>query len=285
MIDLWLTKASRLGHFNGMPESHVLIEASGAYATAASDLLTAAHFKPVLEVGKKHHVSNILHQIAEAVIGLTQMRPIDEVVHLVQTEMETTRNRHEGRRVVFFMPQVSGDLFVKVVAAMGRTLAPSPYLELANTIPDAVAQIIHRARANGQSAPIPKTTFALDAVPGMDAVGDDLRDDETGRLNAKKVSELFDVKMTAIAEAAAITKQGLDQNPNSEKAQPVLRNFERIARLRTHPQFRDPAKLRKWFRKPLPLFSNHSAEDLFKAGKLETVATKVDQMLSGDFGG
>src|SRR5258707_6665758 len=44
-----------------------------------------------------------------------------------------------------------------------------------------------------------------------------------------------------------------------------------------------PADLRKWFRRPLPLFSNHSAEDLFKAGKLEVVAAKVDQMLTGDF--
>jgi len=93
------------------------------------------------------------------------------------------------------------------------------------------------------------------------------------------------VKTWLVAAAVGISKQGLEQNPDSEKAQPVLKLFERIARLRAHPQFKAPADLRKWFRRPLPLFSNHSAEELFKAGKLEVVAEKVDQMLTGDFGG
>ena len=116
-------------------------------------------------------------------------------------------------------------------------------------------------------------------------LSEDLRDDETGQLDAKKVGALFQVSVPAIARAVGITRQALDENPDSEKAQPVLKLFERVARIRSLPQFAEAFQLRKWFRQPLPIFGNHSAEDLFKEGKLELAAAKVDQLLTGDFGG
>src|SRR5580704_1040374 len=43
---------------------------------------------------------------------------------------------------------------------------------------------------------------------------------------------LFQVSVRAIAKAAGITRQALDENPDSEKAQPVLKLFaERFAEL------------------------------------------------------
>jgi len=108
---------------------------------------------------------------------------------------------------------------------------------------------------------------------------------QVGRLDAKKVGALFQVSVPAIAKAAGITRQALDENPDSEKAQPVLKLFERVARIRSVSQFAEASQLRKWFRQPLPIFGNHSAEDLFKAGKLDVAAAKVDQLLTGDFGG
>jgi hypothetical protein len=72
----------------------------------------------------------------------------------------------------------------------------------------------------------------LDKVPGIDTLSQDLRDDETGRLDAKKMGALFQVSVRAIAKAAGITRQALDENPDSEKAQPVLKLFaERFAEL------------------------------------------------------
>jgi hypothetical protein len=127
--------------------------------------------------------------------------------------------------------------------------------------------------------------FVLDRIPNVDAIEDHLRDDATGKLDARKVGALFAIKTASIAKAAGISPQALNENPLSPRAQRVLKLFERVARLRLHPQFRKPADLRKWFRRPLPIFSNHSAEDLFKAGKLDVVATKVDEMLTGDLGG
>ena len=68
--------------------------------------------------------------------------------------------------------------------------------------------------------------------------------------------------MTAIADAAGISKQGLVQNPASEKAQPVLKFFESIARsaaqcFRTLPCILSAVALSidttiAWPRKPRP---------------------------------
>jgi hypothetical protein len=268
-----------------MPESHVLIEASSAYANTASVLLAAAQFKPVFTMGKQGRAPNVLHQIKTKLPAQKKATRLDRFIRLVQAEVEETQSLYEGQRVVFCMPQVADDAFGRVVVELGKLCDFSGPLELAYTIQDAVARIVLPSKHVGKVTPPPPATFLTDAVPGMDAATHDLRDDSSGKLNAKKVSELFGVTVADLAESAEISRQGLDQTPTSEKAQPVLRQFERIARLRTHPQFRDPSDLRKWFRKPLPLFSNHSAEELFKRGKLDVVATRVDQMLTGDFGG
>lgn len=138
--------------------------------------------------------------------------------------------------------------------------------------------------APGSSEPA-YATFVLDKVSGIESLGDDLRDDKTRRLDAKKIGQLFNLSIAAIAKAAGITEQALDQNPMSLKAQPILMLFERVARLRSNPQFSQPTQLQKWFRQSLDIFGNHSGENLFHAGKLEVVAAKVDQILTGDFGG
>jgi hypothetical protein len=95
-----------------------------------------------------------------------------------------------------------------------------------------------------------------DSVSRIDTLGDDLRDDTTGKLDAKKVGELFGIKIPAIAGAVGVSRQSLNDNPFSEKAQPVLKQFERVARLRSMPRFEEPADFRKWFKRPLPVFSN-----------------------------
>lgn len=268
-----------------MPESHVLIEASSTYASTASALLAAAQFKPVFTIGKQGRVPNVLHQIKTKLPLQKKATRLDRFIRLVHAEVEKTQSLHEGQRVVFCMPQVADDAFGRVVVELGKLCDFSDPLEFAYTIQDAVARIVLPSKPKARVASPAPAMFVTDTIPGMDAATHDLRDDASGKLNAKKVGELFGVTVADLAESAAISRQGLDQTPTSEKAQPVLRQFERIARLRTQPQFRDPGDLRKWFRKPLSLFSNHSAEELFKGGKLDVVATRVDQMLTGDFGG
>jgi transcriptional regulator with XRE-family HTH domain len=266
-----------------MFDPHVLIEASSPYADDASDLLVAARFKPVRNRGTRFRGRSILHQIAPSIYRAPAAKSIDQIIRGIRSEVNKTFKRHHAGQIVFCVPGMPGKEFVRVIAGMVNNPGSTEPVELAHTVPDAVARIIQRSRV---AEPEPASRkFSLDEVPDIASLGDDLRDDATGRLDAQKVKDLFGVKMAAIADAAGISRQALDQNPCSEKAQPVLKLFERIARLRANPQFSDSADLRKWFRRPLPLFSNHSAEDLFKAGRLDVVATKVDEMLTGDFGG
>lgn len=150
-------------------------------------------------------------------------------------------------------------------------------------VSDAAKRVRQVAVAHSRVSDAAKRAFVLDQISNVD--GNDLRDDATGRVDAKKVAALFSIRTPSIAKAAGISPQALNANPLSPKAQRVLKLFERIARLRSYPQFKNPEDLRKWFRQSYPLFSGHSAEDLFKAGKLDVVATKVDEMLTGDFGG
>jgi hypothetical protein len=264
-------------------ESDVLIEAQNPYATTARGLLTAADLNPVIHSVYDQQIRNILHQIQLPHRELAASRPIEKVAHWICGEMDKTVSRHHDRYVVFCLPQMPGKRFVKVCANVWSTRGIRHDFDFANTVSDAVARFIQRKQARVESKAAP--SFALDAVPGMDALTTDLRDDASGRVSAEKIVDLFGINLATLSRAAGISKQGLAQKPDSVKAQGILRLFERIARLRSHPQFKEPAALKKWFRKPLPIFSNHSAEELFEAGKLDVVAEKVDQMLTGDFGG
>ena len=266
-----------------MSKDPVLIEVRDAFVERARKLLLAADFEPIIRIPAHRQVHKILHQISPAAYRTRGAVRIDRAVERIQKEVRRTLERHQNRIIVFWAPDMPEEEYVTVLSTLSRRPWLSRPLNLTLTASDAVARFLHEdaAGSSGSAA----ESFVLDKVPRIDTLGDDLRDDATGRLDAKKVSELFKISLSRIAQAAGLTRQALDENPTSEKAQPLLRLFERVARLRAHPQIKDAGSLRKWFRKQLPLFSGRSAEELFQEHDLELVATKVDQLLTGDFGG
>jgi hypothetical protein len=212
-------------------------------------------------------------------IELPEIASAADVVLRIQDEVKTLISRQQDGRIVFRLPNVPKDVRVTVEFS-GLTDPESANKALNAVAPFAISSVVFPAEGLGVKS---QRGFVLDST-NVDALGD-LRDETTGGVDARKVRDLFGVSMPSIAKAAGISRQALNGNPQSEKAQSILKLFERVARLRSHPQFRRPSDLRKWFRRSYPIFSNHSAEDLFKAGKLDVVATKVDEMLTGDFGG
>lgn len=261
-----------------MARPRVLIEGSEPFTLDASDLLLAADMKPVRGGTKGQRIDKILHEIEMPETG-----SVIEIAKRVRTEAKKAFSQHRDRRIVFCVPRVPAKKYVQLVAEFSSERGFVGQLELARDAPMAVAWIVRDKRA--ETSTEMHRQFILDGVSRIDTLGDELRDDTTGKLDAKKVGELFGIKIPAIAEAVGVSRQSLSDNPVSEKAQPVLKQFERVARLRSMPQFEEPADFRKWFRRPLPVFSNKSAEDIFKEGELETVASVVDQLLTGDFGG
>ena len=259
-----------------MTRDPVLLKAEARFIPAVRKLLIAAEFEPVTKIPHHGRVHLLFRQLPRSAYQEQPAAPIQETVARIQKVAAKTRERYPGHITVFFAPDMQADQFVAVVSELHRR--PGRWrIDLASNAPEAVAWLIRNA--------VPERRFVLDQVDTIDSFGDDLRDDITGRLDAKKVCTLFDIKLGRIAEAVGVTRQTLDENPTSEKAQPLLRLFERVARFRAHPQIKDAAALRKWFRRPLPMFSGHPAEELFQAGKLDLVAEKVDQLLTGDFGG
>lgn len=265
-----------------MAKPHVLIEASDHFAEQARNLLRAANFEAVWDI-QANRTERVLHQIQSADQEAVQAQPVAVLAEHVHKEANHVLERHQQSIIVFFLPYIPDDKFLQLLVHLSKSRRSLPNLELTKDVTAAIARIIQVTENDEPREE--QTPLVLDAVPGINALGDDLRDDFTGKLGTKKVAELFGISLPDIARAAGVSPQVLFNDPTTDRAQPVLRLFERIARLRAHPQFEKPSDLRVWFRRPLPIFANHSAEDLFKAGKLELVATKVDEMLTGDFGG
>jgi hypothetical protein len=266
-----------------MDDSTVLIEATDRSAVAAdefakdaSELLVVAHFKPVRETSPGQEVKTILHQI-----WLSPVRSADKMEHYIRSETAKALKRHPDAMIVFCAPRLNDIEYVSLAVKLSER---NRSLELTNRTSDAVVRIVGARYQKGKTQ-VPESKFVMDRIPGIESLGNDLRDDVTGKLDARKISDLFGINMASIARASKITRQALDENPVSEKAQSVLRLFERVARLRSLPEFAGPAEVRKWFRRPLPIFKGHSAEELFAEGKLKVVAEKVDQLLTGDFSG
>ena len=275
-LDIFLQKT----HVVFMKNRLILVEGSESFEQEASDLLLAAERKPVREAAPSLDLDAVLHEIK---LPDSRRVPLEETLNRIHAMAAKVSSHHRAYQFVYCLPGLSPEKYIKVVCL-------APELEFTNSASEGVARILRLvgcevSRVGVAPALSEHGSFVLDKVPGIESLGDDLRDDKTGRLDAKKVGQLFDISIPAIAKAAGITRQALDENPVSPKAQPVLKLFERVARLRSNPQFAKPAQLRKWFRQPLRIFGNHSAEDLFNAGELEVAAAKVDQLLTGDFGG
>jgi hypothetical protein len=265
-----------------MSKPQVLIEASDHFAEQARNLLRAANFEVVRDT-QPNRTKRILHQIRSADQEAVKTEPVAVLAEHVQKEANQVLERHQQSMIVFFLPYISDDKFLQLLVHLSTGRRSFPNLELTKDVTSAIERIIQAAKNDEPGRE--RAQLVLDAVPGINALGNDLRDGFTIKLDAEKVAELFGISVPDIARAADVTPQVLSNDPTSDRAQPVLELFERIARLRAHPQFEKPSDLREWFRRPLPIFANHSAEDLFKVGKLELVATKVDEMLTGDFGG
>jgi hypothetical protein len=265
-----------------MAKLQVLIEATADIARQASKLVLAAGLEPVFDSQPNFRAKRILHQIQPTPEQISETEPVTVLAEHVRRYANEVQKRYQEGIIVYVLATISDEKYLQLIAHLSKADA-SDRLNLTKYVTDAVARII---QAEQNEEPGRKQgPFVLDAVSGVSALGNDLRDDGTGKLDTKKVADLFGISVPDIAKAVGVTPEALSSNPTNDRAQPVLSLFERTARLRAHPQFKEPSELRKWFRRPLPVLGNHSAEDLFKAGKLEVVAVKVDQMLTGDFGG
>jgi transcriptional regulator with XRE-family HTH domain len=101
----------------------------------------------------------------------------------------------------------------------------------------------------------------------------------SGRLDARKIAEAFGLSLTSLANQIGLTKQRISKTPDSEAVQPLLRPYERIARLRT---ILSEAAFKAWLNTPNEHLEDGDAPiDYLKAGAQDPIAYFAENMLTG----
>lgn len=108
----------------------------------------------------------------------------------------------------------------------------------------------------------------------------DLRNPSTGRLDARQVSDLFNIPMRRIASLVGHRPQTLSKTPDSRALQPGLAVFERIA-CALMSLVGSAQGLRIWMNAANPELSGQVPSDLLMQGQGQVVADLLESMLAG----
>jgi hypothetical protein len=117
----------------------------------------------------------------------------------------------------------------------------------------------------------------LGQVQSVVAATADLRA-ESGRLSARRIAGAFGLSTAELAALLGRSRQTVAKTDDAPGLQPVLRPFERIARLRAVLPASD---FRRWLNQPTAALDASSPLDAIRARRAEVVADLVEDMLSG----
>lgn len=109
---------------------------------------------------------------------------------------------------------------------------------------------------------------------------EELRNDDSGRLDAKKISAVFDLPVTTIAGCIGKPRATVDKTPDSNAVQPGLHHFERLAGglLAITGSIKG---LRIWLNSPNAEFEGHTPLEVIKLGKVKMLADWIDDTRLG----
>lgn len=141
----------------------------------------------------------------------------------------------------------------------------------ADAFKEAVAKIVAtRDLVAQRTDPLGKLKRVIDATA-------DLRV-RSGRLSAHGVASVFGLSVAELAALLGRTRQALSKTPDAPSLQPLLRPFERIARLRT---VLSPDDFRRWLNLASDELDGQTPLDLIRSGKVAVVAELVEDILTG----
>jgi hypothetical protein len=123
------------------------------------------------------------------------------------------------------------------------------------------------------------------AHPPYLRVSRSIRSETSGRLDAKKVAEFFDLKPAELARIVGVSRQALDKTPDSKSIQKALYPFEEITRGMLMVDD-DPTLFRQWLNTPsrdLPKVDGRhmTPMDMIREGHPSVIAGLVDAALTG----
>jgi hypothetical protein len=140
-----------------------------------------------------------------------------------------------------------------------------------------VARVMQRYQPKEKPKPATADSDELAALPGVVAATAHLQS-ERGRLDANLIAALFGMTRADLARLADVSAEAIRQTPDAESLQPLLREFEKAARLTVLDP--DAAKFRTWLNSPNEEFDQQSPLELIKSGRVSKVAELVHDILT-----
>ena len=113
----------------------------------------------------------------------------------------------------------------------------------------------------------------------LEIVAPELRDPQTGRLDARRIAEATGFSLAALARASGVSQQELSATPDSPGAQAGLLPIARLSELLDEMFL--PEHRRVWMQTPHPRFGGRSPAQAVEAGDAELVALSVESALEG----
>jgi hypothetical protein len=187
----------------------------------------------------------------------------------------------EPSKIVFLFTSKAKAGDARKLATLFEYFARPGDLEVAPRV-EAVEDAFREALAKMVAAR-KRTTQALphqDALRKVKQVIDSTSDlrVSSGKLSANRVATVFGIPVAELATLIGRSRQAVSKTPDADSLQPLLRPFERVARLRA---VLSGDEFRKWLHFANDQLGDRTPLELTRDGKIGAIADLVEDLLTG----
>lgn len=171
-----------------------------------------------------------------------------------------------------------------VATTLGRRsgrLAPDLHLEVGAPVEPAENEVTDAlARVEAGLKRVPTAANALRrAAKDVSVAAPELRDEASGRFDAKRIAERLGVSVNRLAQATSVSQQALSKQPTSPRAQKGLASIARVLAAVDELLPGDEAKM--WLNTPHPRLDGASPVEVIVQGGGDKVARMIEGALEG----
>lgn len=159
--------------------------------------------------------------------------------------------------------------------------APELHLGLGPSVEptaDEVAKALARVEAGLRRRPTPRQALAR-AAKLVHIAAPELRDDGSGRFDARRVAARLGVSVNRLAPATGVSQQALSRRPDSPRAQKGLASVARV--LAALGELHSTGTAKKWLNAPNPRMDDTAPLDLILQGRADEVSRMLERALEG----
>jgi len=141
-----------------------------------------------------------------------------------------------------------------------------------------VAKALARVEAGLKRRPTPKLTLAR-AAKLTTVAAPELRNERSGRLDAKRIAERLGVSVNRLAPATGVSQQALSKRPDSPRAQKGLASIARV--IVALNELNPAGEAKMWLNTPHRGLGDAAPLDLILRSRADVVARMLEAALEG----